>query len=91
MGQDKATSFVIEQPLRKILDKLGIVHEEIHAKGNQVSVLLAFKKQYLDYESLQQLQNTLKPEQLRIYPQRYSHFTEQNIDHTGAIWCINTK
>lgn len=91
MGQDKATSFVIEQPLRKILDKLGVVHEEIHIKDNKSSLLLAFKKQYLDEDALQELKQMLKPEQLRIYPQRYSHFVEQKIDHTGAIWCINTS
>lgn len=91
MGQDKATSFVIEQPLRKILDKLGVVHEEIHVKDNKVNVLLAFKKQYLDYTALKELQDKLNPEHLRVYPQKYSHFMEQNIDHTGAIWCINTK
>lgn len=91
MGQDKATSFVVEQPLRKILDKLGVVHEELHVKDGKSSLLLAFKKQYLDEDVLQELKAKLKPEQLRIYPQRYSHFTEQNIDHTGAIWCINSS
>jgi hypothetical protein len=91
MGKDKASSFVIEQPLRQILDKLGVVHEELHIRKDKASLLLAFKKQYLDYEALEQLKQNLRPEQIRIYPQRYSHFTEQNIDHTGAIWCINTK
>ena len=91
MGTHKASSFVVDQPLRKILDKLGVVHEEIHSKDNKSSLLLAFKKQYLDEDALQDLRQLLKPEEMRIYPQRYSHFVEQNIDHTGAIWCINTS
>ena len=91
MGTDKAASFVVEQPLRKILDKLGVVHEEIHIKEGKSSLLLAFKKQYLDYHALQELEHMLKPKEMRIYPQRYSHFTEQNIEHTGAIWCIDNQ